>query len=224
MAIADWVLLAGSLLSILIGWNSGTIRILAGLGSLILGWQAARAFAYYLASWFSQLVGGASSATSEGGVWNSIYLFLDGSSILDKIFYVIAFIIIFVLVVFIIRRIASALSRILKSTILGLLDRAVGAFFGIFIFAIILNIICTMILPFLGDSGVFLDLKVFLNSSQYILPWLLAMTGYFINSTSSLIDSLGILNFDSLNARQNLPVINPMPDMEYMVGPDMLDI
>ncbi|MGI5892187.1 MAG: CvpA family protein [Bacillota bacterium] len=207
MVTADWVLLAFSLLSILIGWNSGTIKILAGVGSLILGWQAARTFAAYLAGWLSKLVGGASSTVSDASVWNALYLFLDSTSVLEKIFYIVAFIIIFVLVIFIIRCIASALDRVMRGSVLGLLNSAVGAFFGLLIFAIIINFLWTIFLPLFGNTGVLLDLKLFLGASQHILPLLLGMTGYFITNAAALIDSFDLPALDQIPGVNNLPSV-----------------
>lgn len=192
MVTADWVLLCFCLLSILIGWNKGALRILSGIGSLFIAWQAARVFASLLAGWLYGLLG-LTTGFGETGAWNSIYLFLDGASVFEKGFYVIAFIIIFVIVVAIIRAVAKGIRGIMRGNVLGAIDSAVGAFFGLFILAVIINLLTTLILPLAGGTeGHLYDLQVFLASSEIILPLLLGMTGYFLTTATGMMESLGL--------------------------------
>lgn len=118
MAILDIVLLLCFIPAIIRGLSKGLINELISLVSLILG--------AWLAFKFSSAV----------GAWMGNYLQLD-----PKVINVIAFAVIVILVVLLLNLIGQLLTKIVKITMLGWLNRLLGMVFGIIKVALVLGLV-----------------------------------------------------------------------------------
>ncbi|MCL2677808.1 MAG: CvpA family protein [Clostridiales bacterium] len=177
---ADIILLAFLLLGIFMGWRKGTINVLGGIGAIIFGYIAARNFSAYLAVAITDLFPVIAPKTEPSDAKGLLSAFIDMEVVANRIVQVLAFIIIFVVVSFVIKKLAHFLSDLLRNTLVGKLNSAIGAFLG-FLFAILLTAIAIdMVLPVFARFSWGENALAFVAGSQIILPSVYAFVGVLI--------------------------------------------
>lgn len=170
----DLILLVLVLLGLLWGWFKGGMRVLAGLGALIIAFQMAL---YYSRFWSGPMLNLLPPADTPGKLMTLINMFIEPDVLAIRVVQVILFIIIFVLTRWLINKLASLLTGLLGGSILGVLNRVFGAVMGGLIIALLIVLIHKEALPFIGNMGfdmAFLA-QEFLEQSKFVLPLVYAV-------------------------------------------------
>ncbi len=185
------------LIGLLIGWKAGALRQLAGIGAAAAGWYAARLGSLSLATWAAEkfnLTQAADGVLGGSGAFLSA-LSLDG--LVSPLLRSISFLLIFLVVFWLVRRFVRALSDILHGSLIGKVDRLLGALIGGILALLIIGVLVFWLLPMLlampAAPEWLLRAQEILNSSVYILPyaelWATAFWGmlpFHLNAPSGL--------------------------------------
>lgn len=173
MALSDWVLIGVLVLAVLFGWRWGTINVAAKIGSLIVGYLAARTYAAVIANAIVKAFP-ALTASGEGNekLIAFLSLFIQTEGIANRLIQMVMFVLIFIVVSWAIRRIAYALTGIFGRGLLGKINRAFGALLSLALTALFVVILSDIVFPALVGLGVGQAPLAFLNSSQLILPFI----------------------------------------------------
>lgn len=169
MSLADIVIIVYLALGLIIGWRSGTIRVIAGLGSLVIGYWAAREFSALFAA---QLTRSIPALTPSGGddLLSLLSLFIDTGAIANRFVQMVAFIIIFIVVTYLIRRLAGLLDGILRGTILGAINSILGAACAFGISLLIFNFAFGVVLPIFSENQTIQNVLDFIAEATVMLP------------------------------------------------------
>jgi uncharacterized membrane protein required for colicin V production len=167
----DLILLGVLLLALLWGWFKGGIRVAAGLGGLIVGFQVAR---YYSVYWAAPVVEMLPESSGQSGLLGLISMFMDADVLATFLVQVVLFIIIFVLTRWLINKLASLLTSMFGGSILNVFNRICGALLGGAILAVAIIFIYKDVLTAIGELGfdIAFTAQEFLEHSQLILPLL----------------------------------------------------
>jgi len=182
MTVTDWVLTAALLFAVCGGWRWGTINVIARIGSLILAYQTARVFAVPAASYAAGLLPGLTGLGRQegGGTLSTVLtLLVDPESAGNRFLEIVAFIIIFVIVCWLVRRIANALTGLFGRGLLGQINRALGAFCAFILMAAFILILNDIVLPVLAVLGLPSQPLDFLADSAWVLPALKELQAVF---------------------------------------------
>ena len=179
MVTADWVLLVILLLAFFIGWRVGTIRVVGGIGALILGYQVARGFSSTLAVEVTKKIPSLLPTDSDASVLLS--LFIDTSVVTNHIVQIVIFLLLFVFVFWLVRWIAGIISKAFRGTFLGSLDSILGAFLCLLAIIILLNYTANP-----GFAKLFPSVLAYLLQSQVILPFVYSLPTQFLSSIKGL--------------------------------------
>jgi uncharacterized membrane protein required for colicin V production len=165
----DLILLALVLLGLLWGWFKGGVRVLAGLGALIIAFQVAR---FYAAYWTVPVVNMLPEAGGESKLVNLITMFVDADVLASAIVRVLLFIIIFLLTRWLINKLASLVSGLFGGSILGVINRVIGAVMGGTIIALAIVLVHRDLLTAIAEMGFDLAFVAqdFLEYSHFVLP------------------------------------------------------
>lgn len=174
MSMADLVLIGVLLAALLWGLQLGTIRVLAGLGAIVVAYQLARAYSGLWAAQITNQLPQLDPGSSEGQLAALVSLFVDTDALADRLVQFLLFIVIFVVVRWLIRKLAYLLTSIFGRGLLGTINRAVGAVLACVLAAALLVILHSIVLPAAANIGLDFGLTAlkFLNQSQLILPLL----------------------------------------------------
>ena len=175
MNLADIVLILILLFGIGVGWNSGIIRVLAGIGAIVLGYILARNFSALIAAELTKSVPGLNPAESGNGLAKLLSLIIDTNAIANHFIQIIVFIVLFVVVRWVVRKLANLLSSFFRGGLLGLLNKALGAFVCFFLFAILINVAVDIVLPILSGIEFVAATITFFHSSKVVLPLIYAL-------------------------------------------------
>jgi len=178
--LADLVLFALLLLAVFCGWRLGMIRVLGGIGAYVLGYLAAREFSAAFAERLTAASGFLNPGTSENELLGFLSLFIDTGVLANRIIQTLAFVVIFIVVVFLIKQLVRLLHGVFKGTVLGGVDSVFGAFCLLVIFVILVNIYLLVIVPVFGEH--LIVITDFINQSQMVLPLIFAGTELFVTS------------------------------------------
>ena len=178
--LADLVLFALLLLAVFCGWQLGMIRVLGGIGSYVLGYLAARKFSAAFAERLTESVGFIKPDMSDNELWSFLSLFIDTGVLANRIIQTLAFVVIFIVVVFLIKKLVLLLHSVFKGTVLGGVDSFFGAFCLLVIFVVFINIYLLVIVPVFGES--LTAVTDFIKQSQVVLPLIFAGTELFATS------------------------------------------
>ena len=169
----DLVLILIVLLSFYIGWKTGMIRILAGIGSLILGYQAARIFSAVLAEKITSAIPALTPPTEQSGIMDYLFLIINTETVANRIVQVVAFIIIFIVVGLIVRWLASILDKLFHGTILGAANGLLGAVAGVIVIVLLFNFAYAILLPTFNDSERVVGVLSYFQRSELVLPMII---------------------------------------------------
>lgn len=173
MNTVDLVLILIVLLSFYIGWKTGMIRLLAGIGSLILGYEAARVFSSVLAEKITEAIPALTPPAEQSGIMDYLFLIINTETVANRIVQVVAFIIIFIVVGLIVRWLASLLDKIFRGTILGAANGFLGAVAGVIVIVLIFNFAYAILLPTFSNSERLVGFLAYFQRSELILPMII---------------------------------------------------
>ncbi len=183
MTVSDWVLAGALLFALIGGWQWGTINVIAKIGALILAYQTARAFAapaaLYLAQLLPGLTGARQAGEEPGKLGTLLSLIFDADSAGNRLLEILAFIVIFVVVCWLVRRIAAALTGLFGKGLLGKINQTLGAACAVILTAALILILNDIVLPSLVVLGLPDSVPAFMADSQIILPALKELQAVF---------------------------------------------
>jgi len=178
--IADIVLAAMLLLAVLYGWRSGTINVIAKVGSLVLAYQMARSLSAKIAVHLADII----PPASDGGeaadkALHFLSLFIDTTGAVNRIVEIIIFIIIFILVNWLVRKLARMLTELFGKGVLAKINKGIGAFLALLFMLIIIVVLAEVILPACVGMGFGDSVLAFFRSSDILLPFIEDLAGLF---------------------------------------------
>ncbi len=178
ITLADIVIAALLVLALIYGWRRGTINVIAQVGSLVLAYQAARLFSAKIAAYLVTLLPSlASSGKGSGFLQGFLSLFIDTTGMANRLLEIVLYIAIFVVVNWLVRKVAHMLTGVFGHGLLGKLNRAIGAFVALLLMLAIILILVDIILPACVKMGFGGSLLAFFRSSALLLPLLSVFSG-----------------------------------------------
>ena len=180
MTIADLVLLAFLVIAVLYGWRVGTINVVAKIGAVILAYNAGRTFSSTIAIWLIKLLPGLQGKGESNEKLSAfLSLFIETDTLANRLVEIITFVIIFVVVCWVVKRIAYALTSLFGRGLLGKINHVLGAICGLLIMLAIILISTDIIFPAIADMGIGNGPRDFLNRSNFLLPFIKNFRGMF---------------------------------------------
>ena len=167
----DLILLAVLLLGLLWGWFRGGVRVLAGLGALIIAFQVAR---YCSVFWAAPVINMLPEPGGQGTLIKLITDFVEADLLVTYVVRVVLFIVIFVLTRWLINKLAALLTGLLGGSIIGIVNRVCGAVLGGMIVALAIFFIHVQVLAIIVelDPDIAFTAQDFLEQSRFMLPLL----------------------------------------------------
>ncbi|MCL1817168.1 MAG: CvpA family protein [Clostridiales bacterium] len=165
----DLILLAVLLLALLWGWFRGGMRMLAGLGALIIAFQVAR---YYSALFAAPMVNLLPEPGGQSTLMNLITMFVDADVLATRLVQIVLFIIIFLLTRWLINKLASLMTGLFGGSAVGILNRVLGALLCGTVMAVAIYLIHSEVLAAIAelDLDIALAAQEFIERSHFILP------------------------------------------------------
>ncbi|MCL2496825.1 MAG: CvpA family protein [Clostridiales bacterium] len=166
---------------IFLGWRRGALRVLASVGSLFIAFFTARFFSGVFTTFFSRFLPDFDSPGGENLVLSVVSLFVDTNTLANRILYGILFVIIFAVVTWLVRKLASFLTTLINFGIFGIVNRALGAFFAGLITLVIFYFLHGIAMPVVANMGLEIGLDYgltvieFFNRSKLIMPLVYAL-------------------------------------------------
>lgn len=182
MLMSDIILFAVLVLAAYYGWRMGTINVVAKVGAYVLGYRLARYLSPFVAAYatqaFPQLA--AISVSPEMDAFFSLF-FGSGAAggFVNRLLEMVAFVVVFTIVCWLVRKAAYALTGIFRRGLLGSLNRALGAFISLLIGFALIVILCDVILPALTGMGMSNAASDFFNESKIVMPLLREIQSVF---------------------------------------------
>lgn len=174
MATSDLILLGILLLGIWNGWRMGTIKVIAKLGSYVVGYRAARFFSPYVAAYIGEAFPNIANGAENTKLDALFSLFFDsaGGGFISRLLEMAAFVIVFTIVCWLIRKLAFALTGIFGRGLLGQLNRALGAFVSFLIAIVLIFVLTDVVLPAFVGLGMGTAPMDFFDNSKIVMPLL----------------------------------------------------
>ena len=168
----DVILFAILVAAFIYGWRQGTIGVLASIGAILISYRLARTYSASIAAEITYRLGILNPGATDDMLLNLFWLFIDTTAAANRIVQFLLFIIIFIIVHWLIKKLANLLTGIFNGTILGALNRVLGAFLALGLGGLLIMIIHGILLPTLVNFGIGLQLAYWLNESDIVLPLL----------------------------------------------------
>ena len=165
----DLILLIILLLALLWGWFKGGVRVLAGLGAIIIAYQVAR---YYSVFWAQPVLNWLPQPGGQSKLVDLITMFMDADVLALYIVRVVLFIVIFILTRWLINKLATLITGLFGGSVFGVLNRVFGALLGGAIISLAIFYIHKEALPAIGNLGfdIAYTAQDVLEQSQFVLP------------------------------------------------------
>lgn len=180
MNITDWVLAGAILLAALSGWRWGTINVVAKIGAVVLGYYLARQYAGVAAASLAAALPGLSNGI-EGNekllAFFSLFVRTDGLG--NRLIEILVFIVIFVIVCWLVKRIAYAMTGLFGRGLLGTVNRALGAVLSFAIMLAVIIILDDIVFPAMSGMGLGDAPLAFMDSSLIVMPALRSLLALF---------------------------------------------
>ncbi|MEG1500672.1 MAG: CvpA family protein [Clostridiales bacterium] len=183
MVLADFVLLALLVLSFYGGWRTGTIKVVAGIGSLILGYDLARKYSTDFAVYVTEAMPVLTPSGQGNDFMDLLYVFIDTNAVANRIVQVLAFAIIFTVVVFLVKKFAHFFDGIFRGTFLGFINSFLGALCSLALFVLAFNIVMNYFFPVFNDNSLLAQAESFIRQSKMILPFISDSTTLLMENT-----------------------------------------
>lgn len=172
MTVTDWVLGGFLLLSLLYGWRQGTINVVGRVGAIILAYAAARRYsaslALYVVERLPSLAGGSGESSEQLTAFLS--LFINTDSIVNRLVEILLFIVIFVVVCWLVRQVAYALTGIFGRGLLGSINKSLGAALALVLALLIVLILADIVFPAVANMGISEAPLAAMADSQVLMP------------------------------------------------------
>ncbi len=169
---ADIILILCLLLCLFIGYRVGTIKVVAGIGSFVIGYYAARSFSAAFAAMATQAMPAIAPGRGTTELSFLFPLFIDTNTFANRFLQMIAFIIIFIVISYIIRKLAHLLDGVFRGTILGAVNGALGAACALVVFVLLFNIFFNFVVPVFDNNAKIGAVRDFIIQSKIVLPYL----------------------------------------------------
>ena len=170
LSVCDLILAAVLLLSLSGGWQAGTVNVLSRFASIFIAYAAARSCSGWLAWLLRDLLPGFEPASDAGRqLLNLLYLFCDVDGMLARLVGLVAFVLVFIVVLRLVRRLAAGLTNAFGHGLLAHINKLLGASLSLVITAVALIIANDILFPVLAGLGV-TGPQSFLAGSRIVLP------------------------------------------------------
>ena len=168
--LSDLVLTAFLIWSLVAGWRAGTIKVLSRFAAIFIAYGVARAFSGWLAWLLQSLLPEPSPGTLAGEkLLTLLFLFCDVEGLVARLLGTVAFVIIFLVTLWLVRRLARALTGAFGHGLLGRLNQLLGAVLSLAIALAVILILNDIFFPVLAQMGI-AGPQSFLDSSKLVLP------------------------------------------------------
>ena len=192
---SDLILALVILFGVVLGWRSGLINVLGRLGALVIGFIAARNFSADVAVAVTERIPSLAPTEEGSSLQKLLSMFIDTEVIANRLVQILAFIIIFIVVSFVVRKVCQLISNVFSRSLLGTINRALGAFVGFVLITLVAGICVEIFLPVFAGTSWGAAAITFLSTSEYVLPFVNLLAGFFISSLpgiSTLLEKVGI--------------------------------
>lgn len=170
---SDIILAILLILAMMYGWHRGLLRVLGGVGGLVIAFMLARKLSATLIPFLLQLLP-PGEAVGTASAWQTVLAQLFYSnSLLGRIVELILFILLFGIITWLIHFLVGFTTRVLNLTPLGFVNRFLGLLAGFLVMAFLLSALSLWLVPAFAagkTSGFWLVLSNMFTSSQYLLP------------------------------------------------------
>ncbi len=177
MVTCDWVLAAFLVLAVFYGWRQGTVNVLGKIGAIIIAYLAARRYSTVLTVFLAEKINlniSAGNASENEALTSFLSLFIDTNHLVNGVLQTLISLVIFVIVAWLIRKIAYTITSAFGHGLLAKINRTLGAAIALFITALLILILADVVSPALSGMGL-TDESSFFDSSQVIVPLIRGM-------------------------------------------------
>lgn len=170
--VSDLVLAAFIVLSLIGGWRAGTIRVLSRFAAVFIAYGAARYCSGWLAWLLQSMLPKFTPATDAGEkLLQLLYLFCDVDGMIARLLGLAAFIVVFLVSLWLVKRLANAVSGTFGHGLLGRLNQLLGALLALAVACaaiLLLNDIFFPVFAQIGAEGP----QAFMDGSRFVVPGL----------------------------------------------------
>ena len=171
-SVSDLVLAAFIVLSLIGGWRAGTIRVLSRFAAVFIAYGVARYCSGWLAWLLQSMLPQFTPATEAGEkLLQLLYLFCDVDGMIARLLGLAAFIAVFLITLWLVKKFANAISGAFGHGLLGRLNQLLGALLSLAIACaaiLLLNDIFFPVFAQMGAEGP----KAFMEDSRFVVPGL----------------------------------------------------
>ena len=169
-SLSDLILAAFLILALIGGWRAGTVRVLSRFAAIIIAYTVARMFSGWLAWLVQGWLPHFAPATEAGEkLLVLLYLFCDVDGMVARLLGFVAFIVLFLVTMWLVKRIANLISDAFGHGLLGHIDSFLGAVVSVIIASVALLLFDDILFPVLAQLGLS-GPQDFMDGSRLVLP------------------------------------------------------
>ena len=170
--VSDLVLAAFIALSLIGGWRAGTVRVLSRFAAVFIAYGVAR----YCSGWLAWLLQGMlprlTPATEAGEkLLQLLYLFCDVDGLIARLLGLAAFIAVFLVSLWLVKKLANGVSSAFGRGLLGRLNQLLGALLALAIACAAILLFSDIFFPVFAQMGAE-GPKAFMENSRFVVPGL----------------------------------------------------
>ena len=197
---SDIILAILLILAMMYGWHRGLLRVLGGVGGLVIAFMLARKLSATLIPFLLQLLP-PGEMVGTASAWQTVFeqLFYS-NSLLGRIVELILFVLLFGIITWLIHFLVGFITRVLNLTPLGFVNRFLGLLAGFLVMSFVLSALSLWLVPAFAagkTSGFWVVLSNMFTSSQYLL---------------SIIEKIGLWGWALVQNPPQLPDLQ-LPDV-----------
>lgn len=171
-SVSDLVLAAFIVLSLIGGWRAGTVRVLSRFAAVFIAYGAAR----YCSGWLAWLLQGMlpkfTPATETGEkLLQLLYLFCDVDGLIARLLGLVAFIAVFLVSFWLVKKLANTVSGAFGHGLLGRINQLLGALLALAVACAAILLINDIFFPVFAQMGAE-GPKTFIDNSRFVVPCL----------------------------------------------------
>ena len=169
MTICDWILTAIIVFAVWSGWRQGIINVIGHVASVFIAYIVAR-------SWSDDIVAYFSSPDMSAGLESNqqlvafLSLFINTDTLANRLLTMLAFIVLFVVTRWLIKKLSYMISSFFSHGLLRSLNRTFGAVLSFLLVLVLILILSDVVLPALVNMGFGSEPLNFIYSSKVVLP------------------------------------------------------
>lgn len=172
ITVCDVVLFALLAVAVLYGYDRGVIRVCGSVGSVFIGYYAARVYSTKVAIYVSNEFSLLPAAPPEDSTLYALSLLIDTDAAVNRLVQIAAFIIIFFVTIWLVRALSKLISDTVEHGFIGKLNTLLGMVAAALVLTAALIVVEAVILPACVQLGFGQSALDFLHSSNYVLPFL----------------------------------------------------